>query len=51
MPVVVLDVLCQDRLHVALANDPQPVQALAADAGGPPFAPRIGIGRPAPECG
>jgi hypothetical protein len=46
VPVVVLDVLGQDRLQVPPTKDQQPVQALAADTGDPAFAPSIRIRRP-----
>src|SRR5262249_3192063 len=46
VPVVVLDVLGQDRLQVPPTNDQQPVQALAADTGDPAFAPSIRVRGP-----
>ena len=41
MRVVVIDVLAEDQPQVPFAGDQHPVQALAADAGDPPFGNRV----------
>ena len=44
--VVMLDVFAQDPQEMALASDKQPVQRLATCRSDPPFAHRVGTGRP-----